>query len=492
MRIVVLLFFGIVLFIPCVKAQSFDIAINGGRVIDPETGLDAIRNVGINGDRIAIITDREIRGQAEIDARGMVVSPGFIDPHVHGITNEAHEYQLHDGVTTALELEGGVGFISYWLESKRGKSLVNYGASVQHAGVRVLSQKQYQPNLQNTLERLDATGFSQDILDDLFVQLVRSRTVELSSDELAFMYEQLVRELEGGAVGIGVPVGYYPNADEAEILGVYQLAADKDVPIYSHVREKISGVQQAMANAAATGAALHIVHLNSMALGDIQVGLDLVAGAQAQGLRITTEVYPYTAASTSLESVIFDDGWKEKLGISYGDLQWQATGERLTDKTFYEYRKKGGVVIIHLMHPDWIRTGVASPVAMIGSDGMPYAPLAHPRTAGTYARVLGKYVREDKVLTLQEALRKMTIMPAKQLELAAPGMRLKGRLQVGCDADITIFDPETIRDRADFEKGLSFSEGIPYVLVNGILVVDKGKTVEGVFPGRPVMGKYAR
>ena len=189
---------------------------------------------------------------------------------------------------------------------------------------------------------------------------------------------------------------------------------------------------------------------------------------------------------------MFNDGWQEKLGIYYGDLQWVATGERLTKETFDAYRKTGGIVIIHVMKPEWIKTGIAAPGVMIASDGMPYAKLAHPRTAGTFSRVLGKYVREDKVIDLNTAIEKMTLLPAKRLEGIAPMMRFKGRIQVGADADITIFNPNTIIDKATFEKGLEFSAGIEYVMVNGTFVLKNGKTVTGVFPGQPVYGKFKK
>jgi dihydroorotase len=187
---------------------------------------------------------------------------------------------------------------------------------------------------------------------------------------------------------------------------------------------------------------------------------------------------------------MFDEGWQDLLGISYGDLQWVKTGERLTKETFERYRQEGGFVILHVMKPEWILQAMASPFVMVASDGMPYEPGAHPRSAGTFSRVLGKYVREEKALTLMEALRKMTIMPARRLEPMAPRMKDKGRIRVGADADITVFDAERVIDTATFEKGLSFSAGIDHVLVNGVAVVREGKTVQGVFPGRAVMGNY--
>jgi N-acyl-D-aspartate/D-glutamate deacylase len=250
-------------------------------------------------------------------------------------------------------------------------------------------------------------------------------------------------------------------------------------------------MQEVIADAAATGASLHIVHVNSMSLGALPMVLDLIDSARRRGLDITTEAYPYTAASTHLESTMFDDGWQDRLGISYGDVQWEKTGERLTRETFQKYRAEGGIVIMHMMKPEWIQRAMASPFVMVASDGMPYAPGAHPRSAGTFTRVLGVYVREQRVLPLMDALAKMTIMPARRLEAIAPQMKNKGRIRVGADADITVFDAARVADTATFEK-LSFSAGIHHVLVNGIAVVRNGDTVPNTFPGKPVLGNYAQ
>jgi dihydroorotase len=178
--------------------------------------------------------------------------------------------------------------------------------------------------------------------------------------------------------------------------------------------------------------------------------------------------------------------------MSYNDLQWEPTGERLTKETFETYRKAGGTVIMHMMKPEWIKSGIAAPGVIIASDGMPYAPLAHPRTAGTFSRVLAKYVREEKLIDLVTAIEKMTLLPAKRLEVVAPMMRYKGRIQIGVDADITIFNPDTVKDNATFDKGLAFSGGIEYVIVNGVVALKNGKIVPSVFPGQPVFGKYKK
>ena len=206
---------------------------------------------------------------------------------------------------------------------------------------------------------------------------------------------------------------------------------------------------------------------------------------------MTTEAYPYTAGSTFIESAIFDDGWQKLMGITYSDLQWQKTGERLTKETFDLYRKQGGVVILHSMKPEWIRAAMASPFVIVASDTMPYAPGAHPRGGGTFSKVLGEYVREMRVTTLMEALRRMTLLPAQRLEALAPGMKNKGRLRVGADADVTVFDAAKVKDTGTYVTGPRFAEGIPFVVVNGVEVVREGKTVAGALPGRAVMGAYA-
>jgi dihydroorotase len=299
------------------------------------------------------------------------------------------------------------------------------------------------------------------------------------------------KQIENGALGIGVPIGYFPSASRRETYEIYKLAHELKVPIFTHIRMgKALAVQQVLADAMTTGASLHIVHINSSSGEEIDLTLEMIQNARQKGFDITTEVYPYTAGSTDLASAIFQPGWQENLGITYRDLQWVETGERLTEETFNQYRKTGGIVIVHQMQPPWIKTAIQSPFTLIASDGMKYSRLAHPRTAGTFSRVLGKYVREEQVLTLMEALTKMTLMPAKRLESIAPDMKKRGRIQEGCYADITVFDPAIIIDKATFDEGLKFSEGISFVIVNGMVVLENGNLVDKVFPGRAILSQF--
>ncbi len=468
----------------------YDVVLVGGRVIDPETKLDAIKNVGILNNRIAQISSEPLKGKETINVSGMVVAPGFIDLHVHGRSNVEQEYQLHDGVTTALELEWGIEHLGKWYESRKGKALINYGASVNWPFERFKALGKYQ-NAVDSLLQITLKG--EATIGAMTNTILRAANEVVSPVVMNQTLANIKIALSEGGIGIGAPIGYLPKTNPDELYRVFQLAGEINALVFTHVRNPdIISIQEVITDAVLTNAPLHIVHVNSMSLGNIQVSIDMVAAAKKNGFDITTELYPYTAGSTGLQSAMFSDGWQERLGISYGDLQWVATGERLTKETFEAYRKTGGVVIIHVMKPEWIKTGIAAPGVIIASDGMTYAKLAHPRTAGTFSRVLGKYVREDKVIDLNTAIEKMTLLPAKRLENIVPSMRFKGRIQVGADADITIFNPNTIIDKATFEKGLEFSAGIEYVMVNGSFILRNGKTVSNVFPGQAVYGKFKK
>jgi dihydroorotase len=477
-------------FSSCPSGTTYDLVLNGGRVIDPETSLDAVRNVGIIGNRIAKISPEPLQGTNTIDVSGLLVSPGFIDLHVHGLGNKEQEFQLHDGVTTALELEWGVGFLADWYATRKSKALINYGASVCWPVERFRAISKYD-EAADRLREITVEGNSS--LGALFNILDPSYEDNLTPEETEKMLENITETLADGGIGIGVPIGYLPDNLPHEMFRVYQLAGELKTLVFSHVRAPdIISIQEVIANAAITGAPLHIVHINSMALGQIQLAIELVLSAKNNGIDVSSELYPYTAGSTLLPSAVFSDGWQEKLGITYKDVQWVKTGERLTEDTFNSYQKIGGIVIMHMMKPEWIKAGITTPEFIIASDGMPYSDLAHPRTAGTFSRVLGKYVREEEVLSLSEAIEKMTLLPARRLEETAPMMRKKGRLQEGADADITVFDPDKIIDKATFENGLAFSEGIQYVVVNGVMVLHEGKTVQNKFPGQPVYGKHKK
>ncbi len=472
------------------SSELYDIVLAGGRVIDPETKLDAIKNVGIFNNRIAQISSEPLKGKEMINVSGLVVAPGFIDMHVHGRSNVEQEYQLHDGITTALELEWGIEFLKEWHEKRKLKALINYGGSVSWPFERFKAIDK-NPTELNSLLQTTLKGEAK--FETLLSTINPSFTEKLTSEQINKTLSNIKSSLEEGGIGIGVPIGYLKKTKSEEMFRVFQLAGELNALVFTHVREPdIISIQEVIADAVLTSAPLHIVHINSIALSQIRVGLNMVQAARKKGFDITTELYPYIAGSTLLQSAVFDEGWQERMGISYSELQWVATGERLTKENFETFRKKGGAVVIYSMKPEWIKSGIAEPNVIIASDGMAYSKLAHPRTAGTFSRVLGKYVREDRVIDLKTAIEKMTLLPAKRLEGIAPSMRFKGRLQVGADADITIFNPETVIDKSTFEKGLEFSSGIEYVMVNGTFVLKNSKTIPNVFPGQPIYGKYKK
>jgi dihydroorotase len=450
---------------------TYDVVITNGRVMDPESGLDAMRNVGISGGKVRAISSSVMKGKQVIDAKGLVVAPGFIDLHEHGQEPRNYQFQAHDGVTTSLELEMGTDDVNRWYDERTGKALINYGVSIGHGAVRA---------------RVMAKDKSNAAVEEAYH---RAATAE----ELAKMKELMEAGFRAGALAEGMGINYTPAATHWEIIEMFRVAAKYNAPVHVHMRyaggkepqNALNATEEVIAVAASTGAPLHIVHITSMGLRYTPQLISMVEGAQERKLDVTTECYPYTAASTFLQSAIFDPGWQQNLEIDYKDLQWAETGERLTADTFEEYRKQGGIVVIHVIPEEAARTAVANPMVMIASDGMPLSGAkVHPRGQGTFSRVLGHYVREEKALDLMTALKKMTLMPAQRLEKHAPVFKDKGRIRVGADADITVFDPNTVIDKATYEEPLQYSEGIRFVLVNGVPVLKDGQFVEGVFPGR--------
>lgn len=461
--------------ISCQKKQNqYDIVILGGRVIDPETQTDKIINLGIIGDSIAEISAEKLQGKTVIDASGMVVAPGFIDLHAHGQSNIENINQAFDGVTTALELEVGVDTLSQWLLTRQKKALLNYGASACQLAIR-----------NKVISGVETPKKS--IYDELVDSAAYRAVPQNRYPKVRRKFDEAINK---GAIGIGIPVGYVPGASVEEIFDTYQYAGQKKVPVFTHLREGGAiAFQQVITDAILNNTTLHICHINSMARKDIAFCLKLVETAQKKGFPITTEIYPYTAGNTEISSAIFDEGWQKRLGCSYSDLQWVETGERLTAETFKKYYKKGGSVTIHMMKPEWIEMGIKSPVTMIASDGGDCSTGSHPRGSGTFSKVLGEYVREKKILSLAEAIRKMTLMPAQLLEKTVPEMKKRGRIQIGCKSDLVLFDPNTIIDKATFENGCVKSTGVKYLLVNGKILIKKGELLPNLFPGKAIKSK---
>jgi N-acyl-D-aspartate/D-glutamate deacylase len=464
--------------------RPFDLVLAGGRVMDPASGLDAIRYLGIRGSEIASVSTTPLTGTTTLDVSGLVVSPGFIDPHAHAQSRQGNEFQARDGVTTALELESGAMPMGDWYRSREGAALLNYGATVGHIYSRIAA-------MHGKESWNEISAFRRATSDPRPDWTYRKAT----SSQVDGMLARLERGLGDGALGIGMGPAYTPGAGREELLRVFELAARLKALTFIHMRSagevepggSIDALQEVLANVAATGASVHIVHITSMGLRQTPRLLAMIDGARARGLDVTTEMYPYTAASTYLQSALFDPGWQERFAIGFKDIQWSATGERLSEESFARYRARGGLVVVHMIPEDAVRAAIIHQDVMIGSDGVPLTNGGgHPRGVGTYARVLGRYVREQKLLDLMTALRKISLMPARRLEPFVPAMRQKGRIAAGADADLTVFDPARVIDRATYEKPAQFSEGIRHVIVGGTFVVRDEQLVANVAPGRAI------
>jgi N-acyl-D-aspartate/D-glutamate deacylase len=477
MRKLILFLFFLALSTTIVSAQQFDLVLEGGRVMDPETGLDAVRNVGILDGKIVRVSSAALSGRRVIRASGLVVAPGFIDLHQHGQEMESQRVKALDGVTTALELEIGAPDVAQFLKAKEGRSLIHYGTSASHAAARGLVFGTPIP----AGEILPKSGPATD--------------QPATPEQLSRIEDRLRYELDAGGLSIGMGIQYTPGATHWEIIDTFRLAAERRVPVYTHVRSSsrvdpgssIESLSEVIGASAITGAPLHIVHINSSCLRDAPECLSMVEGARARGLDVTTEAYPYIAGMTFINSALFNPGWQEKEGgISYNDLVLPSTGEHLTKERFDELHNSSTptTVLIFSNTQEVLDEVIRHPLVMIASDGLP----AHPRNAGTYSRVLAQYVREKGTLTLMDALRKMSLMPAQMLGRSTPAALRKGRLQEGADADVVVFDAATITDRATFAKPMEPGAGVRYLVVGGIMVVDQGKIVPDVFPGRALRG----
>jgi N-acyl-D-aspartate/D-glutamate deacylase len=442
----------------------YDRVILGGRVMDPASNLDGVRNIGLLDGRIAVITAQALRGRDTVDARGLVVAPGFVDLHAHGQTPETYRFQSLDGVTTSLELELGTSDVAAWFRERSAGERINYGVSIGHIKVRMLV--------------MHDSGTVMPVSDGAYHAA--------SPAQIGEMAKRIEIGLSQGAVSIGAGFPYTPAATRDELLAVFRVAAMTKTPLHVHIRPGVAGLKEALSLASETNAALHGVHINSAGLGETPKMLEMIADARAHGHDVTTEAYPYSAGMTEIQSATIQDIYRAAPVERLAELEWPRTGERLNRDSFERYRRIGGPIVIHTNTEQMVAVAINNPLTIIASDAYWQNGTGHPRTTGTYSKVLGRYVREAHSLSLMEAIRKMTLMPAQRLEARVPAMRQKGRLSVGADADITIFDAARVVDRSTYREPSLSPVGIQYVIVNGVSVVANARAVEGVAPGKPV------
>ena len=450
----------------------FDVAINGGRLIDPASGLDAVASIGVTAGTVtAVFVQNDpaeplptLGATTVIDARGLVVAPGFIDILSYSPNGYGEWYKVADGVTSNLGMHGLDSRAGPWFEARPdGSSPVHFGGAYDNATVRAnLGLEPYDSADTPTLEQMVAAAGS---------------------------------DLANGFLGLHMQPEYTPGANSAELLAHARLAAQVGVPLCVHARysdnlapgTNLEAISELVNAAQQTGAHVHIEHINSTGgTGVMTEALAMIDTAIGQGAKLTACMYPYTFWATYLRSARFDD-WQRKYGISYGDLQVAGTSQRLTEATFAQAFADNALTAAFAIPEADIETALRADFVMVGSDAiLERSHRNHPRCAGCFSRVLGRYVRDLGVIDLPTALSKMTIQPARLLEGRCPDLRRKGRLGLGADADICVFDPATVADQATIENPAQKSVGINWVIVEGkVMQSPTGAAPEtAVLPGR--------
>ena len=491
-------------------AQDYDLVILNGQVVDPETEYDAIANVGVKDATIALITTDSISGRETIDATGHVVAPGFIDIHAHGQNIGDYRMQAMQGVTTMLELESGVLPVADWYDDQAEKRLpINYGTSSAWTYARIATFTETEPEA--------TVAYFQNVQGRADWKMEIATPAQL--ENILALVEQ---GLDEGALGVGINAGYAPGYGFKEYYALAKIAADRDVATFTHVRYasndepagSFQAVQELIANAAITGAHMHLCHINSTSLKDIEATLELVENAQQRDINVTVGAYPYGAASTVVGAAMFSgDGWRERMGSTAENFQLGT--ERMSEEQLADYQqnKPGTFIVWHfldesnpqdlalldasVLHPDtliesdemfWMTMDDKGGIENYSGDAwpLPDGVFSHPRSNGTFAKILASYVRERELMSMQEALRKMSLMPAQTLEDFVPQMKTKGRLQKGMDADIVVFDPEAIAPVGTYEDPNHPAVGVQSVIVNGAVVVDGGELRLDAAPGQPI------
>lgn len=438
--------------------------IANGLVIDPDTGFEAVANVGIDGTAITALSLEPLQGIETIDASGLVVAPGFIDILSYSPNGYGEWAKIADGVTSNIGMHGLDRRATDWFPAHSSGRPVHYGGAYDNAYVRP------------TQEGLDPNDVA-------------------SADQAARILASAEEDIANGFIGLHLQPEYTPGVTEAEVTSHGVLAERLGVPLCLHIRysdnlapgTQLEAVDEVLRIAETTGCHVHIEHINSTGGDGVMAeALSRVQGGLDRGLRLSSCTYPYTFWATYLASARFQD-FQEKYGISYGDLQIAGTNQRLTEATFAQAKADNELTAAYAMTDADVDASLQADFVMVGSDAiLERSHNNHPRSTGCFSRVLGHYVRERQVLDLTTALRKMTIQPARFLEMSAPAMARKGRLQRGADADITVFDPATVADRSTIADPSIRSAGIEWVLVNGTAVKSPAGVDETVLPGTAI------
>lgn len=450
--------------------HEYDLVITGGRVIDPDSGFDGMANIGIDGGTITGIGIGSLIGARRIDATGRIVSPGFIDLLSYEPNSFGVWFKLADGVTSNLAMHGVNNYAEAFFRRYENRTPIHFGGAFHHHFMRGA-------DLQVGIED------------------------ELSDDEMANLMTLAEANMTRGFAGISFSPEYSPGTTNEEMLRLVGLAASRGHTSFFHVRHSdpnppgtsLEAIEEVLTIAARTGASAHIEHLSSTGGTFVMhQALEMINAYRAGGVDVTACIYPYDFWGTFLGSSRFSLGWQERYRLTESDLQIAGTPERLTAGTFGSaLRENKLVAALGSIPEEEIQLALSEPWVLMASDAIPTAGLNnHPRGAGTFARTIGRYVRDLGVLDLREGLAKITIGPAKRVESMIPAMAAKGRLQRGADADIVIFDPVTIGDRATVESPAEASVGIDWVLVDGQIALRAGTPDKSILAGRPLRSRW--
>ena len=439
--------------------------VKNGRVIDPYNNIDSKLNIVIKDGKILELTPYEISGEKNIDATGLIVCPGFIDIHMHeDMYHNEEDYldewiaksMLNMGVTTCIGGNCGINLtepLTYLDAVDRLKLPVNIGLMAGHTNIRecvVENSNKYNP---------------------------------IQTDDIKKIMYTAREYLEGGCFGISYGIRYVPGITELELIEVSKACKPENKIINAHVRDDAKNIIWATKEFIKVGMKLDIPiqnsHIGSMGgYGQMKELLRLLDSVKSSGLDITSDCYPYYAFSTRIGETTYDDGFLERYNIDYDSIEiseGKYKGQRCTKNIFDELRKNSPdtITVGHVMNEKDIDMAILHPNVMIASDGFLHKEQGHPRAAGTFPRLIDKYVKTGK-LSLYDAINKMTTMQAKKL-----GLSNKGNLSKGSDADITIFSYDEIKDNATFDNPIKKPDGIKYVLIKGSVALKDGEIVNG-------------
>ena len=488
-------------------AARYDLIIRGGDVIDGTGAPARAADVGVRDGRIAAVGDVDGEAARELDATGMAVAPGFIDVHSHddvAMLNTRMDFKAAQGVTTVVNGNCGAGCApaNERLEAFYGRGMSGILGPIERFTWRSLGE--FYEAVRAAQPAVNAAHLVPHGV--LRVAAMGWENRPPADDELAAMREYLAEGMAAGAVGLSTGLIYAPGtfARTDELIELARVAAEHGGIYVSHIRNEGEGlldaVREAIRIGEEAGCPVQISHHKASGRpnwGLTKDSLALIDETRARGVDVTMDVYPYTAASTALIAIarggrLMRDADAHAIMVASVKHQHQYEGKRLDEiasmmdlpvgdavERLLREEENTPVAIMFVMDEGDVRRVLQHPECMIGSDGLP-SPTGkpHPRLYGTFPRVLGHYTRDEGLLSLEDAVRKMTSLPARTFHLGD-----RGEVRVNAAADLVIFDPKTIADTATFEDPRRYPRGIGYVVINGVVAVEDGEPT-GAAAGR--------